>query len=335
MKIAFICPDGLDVRGGVKRICEYAMRLGHRGHDVYVLTKDTIMPEWLKDYDSFKLAPIKDYRHFKTDVAIATGGRAARRLGRMTKVKVKVYSVVMLESMNKPTEKHGKKIDRDRFLSDPYGQNWLYYANSTWMRDIVEKDFNQKCELVLAPSHERMRPVASIKPKNRVWALGYGGTSDWKGGGRTAEAVGLAKKHISGLQMIHYSQRSIPKQRRIIAKHWSCPDQDFLPTIYSSADVFIHSSRFEGWANTCMEAISCGTPVVSYKTPGIEDIVINNKTGIVVDTFDPTHMARAMVRLLQDKPRYEAMKIRCIEHAATFCWDVTLSKLEQIFEARL
>lgn len=334
MKITFVVPDGLDVRGGVKRIAEYAMRLGRRGHRTFIMCPDRKIPEWLSSYSDFRLADIDKYRQWKTDVAIATGGRSARRLGRMQRAKVKAYSVVMLESMNKSTEKHGKEIDRDRFLRDPYDQNWLYYANSSWMKEVVETQFNQKCHLVLAPSNEVMRPSKGFKPEGKLWVLGYGGTSSWKGGQRTAEAVSIAKRTLPNLEMVHYSQKSVPRSR-IVVQHWSKPALELLPKIYSSADLFCHSSQFEGFANCCMEAISCGTPVVSYRTPGIEDIVIHRRTGWIVDEFEPRQMARAIIRVLQDEELYHDLKVHCAEHAAKFSWNKTLSELENIFEERL
>ena len=334
MRLSFLVPDGLTTRGGCKRIVEYAMRLGKRGHEVFVLTPDKVLPDWLAPYyDGFRLIDIEKYRDFRTDVAIATGGRAARRLGRMTRAKVKAYSVVMLESMNKPTEKHGQIIDRDRFLSDPYGQKWIYYSNSTWMKNVVEDQFKQKCHLVLAPPSERMKPSVSLKPEGKLWGLGYGGTSSWKGGQRTAEAIALAKKSLPNLEMIHYSQKSVPRTR-VLAEHWANPKQDLLPQIYSSADVFIHSSRFEGFANTVAESMSCGTPVISYKTLGVEDLVIHNETGIIVEEFDVNHMARAIIRLLTDNALYTKLKVKCIEHMQQFNWEKTLSTLEIILTPR-
>ena len=332
MRISFVVPDSMSaVRGGMKRIAEYASRLAKRGHEVYILSPDKEIPEWLSPYKgTYRLVNIDGYRTFRTDVAIATGGRSGRRLGRMTGAKVKCYSVVMKESLNKPTEKHGKIIDRDFVLRDPYGQKWIYYANSTWMKNVVEQEFGQKCHLVLAPPNERMRPSESFKPQDKLWALGYG-HGDWKGGQRTADAVALAKKSLPNLEMIHYSQRGNPRSRCLV-KHWSRPSQDLLPQIYSSADVFIHSSRFEGFANTIGESMSCGVPCISYKTPGVEDLVIHNETGIIVDEFDVNHMARAIIRLLTDNALYTKLKVKCVEHMQQFSWDSTLSKLEILFK---
>lgn len=337
MKICFICPDGLTIRGGSKRVVEYASRLGARGHDVWILGTDLEMPDWLASYyGDIKFANIKEgYKDFETDVAIATGGRAARRLGRMNKAKVKAYSVVMLESLNKPTEKHGKEIDRDSPLRDPYEQSWLYYANSSWMQEVVERDFGQKCHLVLAPSNERMRPVPSIKPKDKYWVLGYGGTSSWKGGQRTATAVEIARRTLPNIEMIHYSQKSRPRSN-VVVQHWSNPDQKLLPQIYSSADIFCHSSRFEGFANVPFEAMCCGTPVVSYNTRGIEDIVIDGETGLIVDQLDDFDaMAKTLINLTTDSERLEYMKQKCLDKAAEFSWDKTLNQLESIFEEAL
>lgn len=334
MKIGFIIPDGLTTRGGTKRCCEYAMRLGKRGHDVHILTPDKKLPDWLRGfYDGFKLFDIDRYREFKADVAVATGARSGRRLSRMVHVKAKLYSVVLLESLTKATEKHGQIIDRDRFLKDPYKQGWIYYANSTWMKEIVENKFGQKCHLVLAPSNEKMKPIASFRPADKEWALGYG-HGDWKGGQRTADAISLAKKSLPNLEMIHYSSRGAPRSRSMV-KHWSSPSQELLPQIYSSANVTIHSSRYEGFANVVMESMSCGTPVISYKTPGIGDLIIHNETGIIVEEFDNTHMARAIIRLLTNKELYNKIKANTTKHMSQFTWEKTLTTLEQVFEEAL
>jgi len=336
MHITFLVADGLTLRGGNKRICEYASRLHKRGHEVYILTPDKYLPEWFQIYeDTFKLEDIKKYQRFKTDVAVATGGRNCRRLSRMINARRKLVSVVMLESMNKPTEKNGQIIDRDRFLKDPYKQGWIYYANSTWMKDIVETKFGQKCHLVIAPTNERMKPSPPIyRPEGKLIICGYGGNSNWKGGARTAEATIIAQKTLPNLEMIHYAKRSKPRLP-IVVKHWSEPKQDLLPRIYSSADVFIHSSRWEGWANTCAESLSCGTPVISYRTPGVESLVIHNETGIVVDNFDTKDMAKAIVDLLTNKDLYNKIKANTTKHMQQFTWENTLTTLEKIFRREI
>jgi glycosyltransferase involved in cell wall biosynthesis len=77
--------------------------------------------------------------------------------------------------------------------------------------------------------------------------------------------------------------------------------------------------------------MSCGVPCISYKTPGIEDLIIHNETGIIVDEFDVNHMARAIIRLLTDNALYTKLKVKCVEHMQQFSWEKTLSMLEQIF----
>ena len=68
---------------------------------------------------------------------------------------------------------------------------------------------------------------------------------------------------------------------------------------------------------------------------GIENLIIHNETGIIVDEFDNTQMARAIIRLLLDQNLYNKLKIKCIEHVQQFTWEKTLSNLEQIFEEAL
>ncbi|HPE58354.1 MAG TPA: glycosyltransferase [Bacteroidales bacterium] len=61
-------------------------------------------------------------------------------------------------------------------------------------------------------------------------------------------------------------------------------NHDELPNIYSSADLLILPSRFDTFSVVVLESLSCGLPVIAYKTKGPKDIIEHNKNGYVVDT---------------------------------------------------
>jgi len=59
-------------------------------------------------------------------------------------------------------------------------------------------------------------------------------------------------------------------------------NQKELAEIYSAADLFFNPTREENYPTVNMEAIACGTPVMTFKTGGSPEI-IDDKTGVVVE----------------------------------------------------
>lgn len=69
-----------------------------------------------------------------------------------------------------------------------------------------------------------------------------------------------------------------------------------LVKLYSSATALINVSHSDTFPTVNLEALACGTPVVTYQTGGSPEAV-DSRTGIVVDRGDVEAMARAVVSL--------------------------------------
>ena len=80
----------------------------------------------------------------------------------------------------------------------------------------------------------------------------------------------------------------------------------FTPTPYAfmaRAALFVLSSRWEGLPTVLVEALACGTPVVSTDCPsGPREILRNGQYGTLVPVGDEASMARAIERSLNQKP---------------------------------
>lgn len=87
-----------------------------------------------------------------------------------------------------------------------------------------------------------------------------------------------------------------------------------------AADGFVLSSRFEGFGNVLVEALGCGTPVASTDCPhGPGDILGHGEFGILVPVRDPDAFAVAFGRLLDERDRWPAERLRA--RAAAFSYD--------------
>ena len=73
--------------------------------------------------------------------------------------------------------------------------------------------------------------------------------------------------------------------------------REFLPAIYSGADVFVYPSRYEGFGLPVLEAMSCGAPVIVSSAEALAELV--DEAGVVLRTEGVEELTQAMERLLR------------------------------------
>jgi glycosyltransferase involved in cell wall biosynthesis len=77
--------------------------------------------------------------------------------------------------------------------------------------------------------------------------------------------------------------------------------QKDITSIYKSLDLVILPSLSEGMPNVALEGMLFGKPVIGTKAGGIPEVVIDQKTGILVPAADPDSLSRAILELLNDE----------------------------------
>ena len=77
-------------------------------------------------------------------------------------------------------------------------------------------------------------------------------------------------------------------------------NQKELAGIYTAADVFVIPTREENYPTVNLEALACGTPIVTFRTGGSPEM-LNDKTGIVVDVDDIEAMKKAIEDICKKK----------------------------------
>lgn len=78
-------------------------------------------------------------------------------------------------------------------------------------------------------------------------------------------------------------------------------DQQELAEIFSAADLFVNPTREDNYPTVNMEAIACGTPVLTFRTGGSPES-ITEKTGSVVDCDDVDALEREIIRIWKERP---------------------------------
>ena len=110
--------------------------------------------------------------------------------------------------------------------------------------------------------------------------------------------VGLTAKQIS----------SLPAGIRGISR---TENRDELAALYAMADVFVNPTYVDNFPTTNIEALACGTPVITYRTGGSPE-AIDEKTGIVVEKGDIRELRNAVETVLNNGK----------EHYAAYCRNV-------------
>lgn len=78
---------------------------------------------------------------------------------------------------------------------------------------------------------------------------------------------------------------------------------------YQSCSMFILPSHYEGMATVLLEAMSCGSPVISTRIGGSVELIKNNINGLLIPKKDPSAISTCIINLLSDKAFAENMGI--------------------------
>jgi glycosyltransferase involved in cell wall biosynthesis len=88
------------------------------------------------------------------------------------------------------------------------------------------------------------------------------------------------------------------------------PFQDNIWNTLGSWDVAILTSDHEGLPMICLEALAAGVPVFAREVGGLRELVLDPEQGMLVDSADPTELARELVRFSTEPPQLGQRRCR-------------------------
>lgn len=196
-------------------------------------------------------------------------------------------------------------------------ENLTLVTPSHWLADLVKQSFlkeypvkviNNGIDLdAFKPSEADLRKKYNIENNFVVMGIAFS-LNDRKGGKyiiETAKKIKNIKFVIVGLE----TKEKLPENVIVLPKTNS---KEELAKIYSTADVFVNPTLEDNFPTVNLEALSCGTPVITFKTGGSPESV-SEDVGIVVGQGDVDGLCNAISEIRQNTKEYYSEK--CVEKA--------------------
>ena len=104
-----------------------------------------------------------------------------------------------------------------------------------------------------------------------------------------------------------------------------------LPLWYSSADLLVYPSSYEGFGYPVLEAMASGTPVIASNASSLPEIV--RDAGLLVPPRAEQQLASAMASVLTDNALADELRERGLKQAARFSWTDSVRVCLELYQS--
>ncbi|RHU30353.1 glycosyltransferase family 1 protein [Parabacteroides sp. TM07-1AC] len=178
-----------------------------------------------------------------------------------------------------------------------------------------------------------------IQAKNFLFFLGN--TDPKKNVPGTLEAYSIYRKYSKNPLPLLIADikkdilKAILKEKKIehVYSYITCPGyipNVDLPYLYSGAFAFLYTSLRESFGIPLLEAMACGTPVVTSNTSSMPEV--GGKEALLSDPTQPNDIAQKLLLLEENSNLYKQQISYGLERARLFSWEKTAKDLLSIYK---
>ena len=323
----------------MRAILGYADRLAGRGHDVTLVVPargrlralwrrlTEAGPRWLPRFRP-RVRWVAAWRPDAlpdADVVVATAWQSAPTVAAAPpRCGAKFYLVQHYESLY-----HGEAPVVDATYRLPLRKIVI----SSWLRDIMRERFGEEAEVLVTPVDRELFhavPAAVTGAGLRVLMLHH--HYPWKGVADGFDAVARAKRRVPGVVLVGFGVRP-PREPAPYDEFHADPPQTRLAALYSGCPIYLCPSWDEGLGMPAMEAMACGSALVTYDNGGCRDYARDGETALVARRRDVDELAAKLERLAIDgvlRAKIAAAGAAFVSTA--FDWDRAVLRMEALFD---
>lgn len=185
------------------------------------------------------------------------------------------------------------------------------------------------------------RVISNKYGVDKKYVLYLGGFSKRKNIERLIKAfrrVITEKKEVINLLILGEHSRSFKALWKLTDELELCDYVKFLnfvptadlPYFYNGAEVFAYPSLYEGFGLPPLEAMQCGTPVITSNVSSIPEIV--GDACLLADPYSIDSISELMFTLLTDRDEWQKFSLMGIEKAKEFSWEKTAIETFRVYE---
>jgi glycosyltransferase involved in cell wall biosynthesis len=165
----------------------------------------------------------------------------------------------------------------------------------------------------LPAAHSNPTPAEAGVPPDAPLAVAVGRLIAQKDHATLLRAFALVHETLPQARLAILGSGPLEAETRALAAEVGLTDAVVLPgrtdirDWLERADVFVHSSRWEGFGIVLLEAMLAGLPVVATKVSAVPEVVVDGETGLLVEAGDSAGLAAHLQALLTDESRAAAL----------------------------
>ena len=196
-------------------------------------------------------------------------------------------------------------VDRDRIRVVPHGVDMADLGMSDAARVWERRGITEPYILWVGTQEQRKNVMAVLEAftivahRHPTLSLVLHGPNGWLG-----DEVGEGLRHRG-------------MQGRTIVSEGGLPRSE-LAALYSRATAFVYPSLYEGFGLPVLEAMACGTPVVTSNISALPETA--GDAALLVDPLDADAIAESIERIINDPTVAEDLSRRGKKRAAGFTW---------------
>lgn len=104
-----------------------------------------------------------------------------------------------------------------------------------------------------------------------------------------------------------------------------------LPIFYNAATAFVYPSTYEGFGLPPLEAISCGTPVITSNISSIPEVIMDS--ALLIDPYNNSELQNAIETLVNDRELQVSLSIKGLKRSKEFSWQKTAHSTLDAYES--